>query len=39
MESVAIGGKADITGFLFSTVDEFDFSNRYEADADIHKPA
>jgi hypothetical protein len=39
MESVAIGGIADIMGFLLSAVDELTLSNRDEADADIHKPA
>jgi len=38
-ESAAIGGIADIMGFLFSAVDELTLSNRHEADADIHKPA
>ena len=39
MESVAIGGIADITGFLFLAVDELTLSNRHEADALIPKPA
>jgi hypothetical protein len=39
MESVAIRGIADMTGFLFSAVDELTLSHRHEADADIHKPA
>src|SRR5262249_19769661 len=38
-ESVAIGGIADIMGFLLSAVDELTLSNRHEANADIHKPA
>jgi hypothetical protein len=39
MESVAIGGIADIASFLFSALYELTLSNRHEADADIHKPA
>jgi len=35
-----MGGIADIMGFLsFVGRRRIDFSNRYEADADIHKPA
>jgi hypothetical protein len=39
MESVAIGGIADVTGFLFLADGELTLLNRHEADGDIPKPA